>query len=97
LLETAVENNVIIIRLPSHSTRTLQPLDKGIFGPLKSCFKKEAAACKITRYRMARLIVFAWRKVASLDVGISAFECTGIYPFNRNIVPEYLLSISNAS
>jgi len=35
LLETAVENNFIFIRLPSHSTRTLQPLDKCIFGAFK--------------------------------------------------------------
>ena len=78
MLETAVENNVIIIRLPSHSTRTLQPLDKGIFGPLKSYVKKEAATSKITRYRMARLIGFAWIKAVSAVVALSAFESTGI-------------------
>jgi len=92
LIETVVENNVTFIRLPSlpsHPTRTLQPLAKGIFGPLESYFKKEAAFSKITRYRKAHLFVCAWRKVASLGVGVSAFEWTGIYPFNRSIVPEF--------
>jgi hypothetical protein len=42
-----------------------------LFGPLKSYLKKEAAACKITRNRMARLIGFAWSKVASVGVGVS--------------------------
>jgi len=72
-------------------------LDKAIFGPLKSYFKKEAPACKITRYRMVRLTGFAWIKAVSAGVGISAFESTGICPFNRNSVPEYLFSISDTS
>jgi len=64
LLETAVENNVTVIHLPSHSTPTLQPLDEGIFGPLKSYFKKEAAVCKSPD--------IAWR--ASLDfLGLKLF------------------------
>lgn len=44
----------------------------------------------MTRYRMVRLIGFAWNKIAG-DV-VSAFESTGIYPLNRNRVPEYLFS-----
>jgi hypothetical protein len=44
------------------------------FGPLKSYFKNEAAACKITRYCVARHIEFAWSKVASLGVGVRALS-----------------------
>jgi hypothetical protein len=46
---------------------------------------------------MARLIGFAWSNVASVALGVSAFESTGIYPFNRNRVPKYLSSISDTS
>jgi len=36
-----------------------------------------------------------WSKVASVGVSVSAFDPTGIYPSNCNIVPEYLFSISD--
>ena len=41
--------------------------------------------------------MFAWNKVASVAVGISNFELTGIYPSNRNRVPEFLSSIYDTS
>jgi hypothetical protein len=40
---------------------------------------------------------FTWRKVVSIAVGISTFESTVIYPFNRNIIPEFLFSIYDTS
>ena len=44
-----------------------------------------------------RLLRFAWSKVASVGVSVSAFESTGIYRFKRNRVPKYVLSISDTS
>ena len=46
---------------------------------------------------MWRLIWFAWNKALSMDADVSAVESTGIYPFNRNRMPEYFLSISDTS
>jgi hypothetical protein len=46
---------------------------------------------------VARLILFVWNKAAFLDVDVSAVESTGIYPLNRNRVPEYLFTISDTS
>jgi hypothetical protein len=67
-------------------------------------FKKAAAAWmkqnpqrKITRYQMGRLIGVAWNRAASVGVGASAFESTGIYPLNFNRVPEHFFSISDTS
>jgi hypothetical protein len=65
LLQTAVENNVTIIRLLSNYTHTLQPLQN---------YFKKTADCKINRYRVVRLIGFAWSKVASVGDDVSAFE-----------------------
>ena len=42
-----------------------------------------------------RLIGFAWSKVASVGDYVSAFEWTGIYPFNHHNVSEYFFSISD--
>ena len=46
---------------------------------------------------MARLIGFAWNKGASMGVDVSASESMGIYPLNRNRVPEYFFSNSKTS
>jgi hypothetical protein len=64
---------------------------------LKELFQKRTAACKITRYRMARLIEFTCSMAAFVGAGISAFEATGNYSFNSNKAPEYLFSISDTS
>ena len=39
--EPARENNIHILALSPHTTHRLQPLDKGVFGPL-SCYYNEA-------------------------------------------------------
>jgi hypothetical protein len=68
------------------------------FWAFKALFKSETAACKIDKLDIAWLLLgFAWSKVASVGVSVSAFESTGIYPFNRNIVPKYVFSISDTS
>lgn len=104
LLQTAIDNDVSIICLPSHCTHALQPLDKCFFGPLKSYFRKEASAWmrqnserRITRYQMGKLIGAAWNKAAAVGVGVSGFESTGIYPLNPNRVPDHFFSISDQS
>ena len=97
--QTAVENNVTTILLLNLCTHALQSLAKffggGRGGPLMTYCKKEATACKIPRYRKALLIGFAWSKVASVGIGVGAFESTGNYPFNSNLMPEYFFSISD--
>jgi len=44
LFHTAVKNNATVIRLPSHSTDTLQPLDEWFFGTLQLIKKKRVAS-----------------------------------------------------
>jgi len=79
LLQTAVKNNVTIILLQSHCTLTLKPLDKCFFGgSLNYYLKNDAAACKITRYRMASLTEFAWGK--DVSVGDGLFQCQPFQP-----------------
>ena len=97
-LHTAVQNKVSIIRLPGNCTHTLQPFNSSFFGRLKSYFQKESVACKNHSVsRGSRLTGFAWSKVTSVGVVVNAFDSKGIYPFNRNRVPEYLFAISGTS
>jgi len=37
----AEENNIHFVRLPSHTTHKLQPLDVGLFGPMQAAWRKQ--------------------------------------------------------
>jgi hypothetical protein len=41
-LEFCFENNIILCRLPSHTSHKLQPCDVGVFVPLKAAYRDEA-------------------------------------------------------
>jgi hypothetical protein len=40
IMKFAYENNIILCRLPSHTSYILQPCDVGIFGPLKTRYRE---------------------------------------------------------
>jgi hypothetical protein len=44
ILKCAMDNNIHLLKLSSHLTDKLQPLDKCVFGPLKSCWEKKLIA-----------------------------------------------------
>jgi len=90
LFENAVKNNVSIIHLRVHYSRTLHVSEKSFCWPFKRYLKNEAVTLKIIRYRVALLIWFAWSNVASVRVGVSAFR-------SAVRVPEYMFSISDTS
>jgi len=44
VLEFCFENNIILCRLPSHTSHKLQPCDVGVFSSLKGFYRDEADA-----------------------------------------------------
>lgn len=46
------------------------------------------AGCRITDYDIAGLVKEAFTKVAQLDIAISGFKFTGIYPFDRHVFSD---------
>lgn len=102
LLQAADEHGISLLCLPPHTTHALQPLDKSFFAPFKAFFKVESntwveqhVGRKLTRYQVGPLICKAWNKSATVGNGTSGFRSTGIFPFNRNIIPEHFFSISD--
>jgi hypothetical protein len=96
LTEWAKENNVVLFVLPPHSSHLTQPLDVGVFGPLKKYYSHECHSymhsnpgVSVTRYEVARLTSRPYAKSFSPDNIISAFRKSGIYPFDKNIITEH--------
>lgn len=40
ILKFCHDNNIILCRLPSHTSHKLQPRDVGVFGPLKAAYRE---------------------------------------------------------
>lgn len=84
----AKENDVVLLRLPSHLTHDLQPLDKAVFGEVKKQWRTRLRCHARVRRDKITKADFPQRLKSALDAGlkskniISGFESTGIYPLN---------------
>ena len=63
------KRKVIVFCIPPHSTHKTQPLDKGVFGPLKKAWREECHSYMVdnpgkvvTRYQFSLLFNHAWMK-----------------------------------
>lgn len=109
VIRIAKENNITILCLPPHATHILQPLDVSVFKPAKTVWRKivsEQVKSKINNISKeifpSLLKQLVQSKVAfKRQHVISGFESTGIFPFNRNAIPEdkwkYLLDSNNSA
>jgi hypothetical protein len=78
--------------MPPHSSHLCQPLDVGVFSPLKAHMSKELD--KILRYGMPSIKKFEWanayrhaRPKAMTESNIkSSWRAAGLFPFNRRKV-----------
>ncbi|XP_019852802.1 PREDICTED: uncharacterized protein LOC109582507 isoform X4 [Amphimedon queenslandica] len=92
-IQRAAEEKVIVFCFPPNTTHLTQPLDKGIFGPLKTYWNQECLRFMsenpgriVTEYDFNPLFSKAWYKAMSISNIMAAFKTTGIYPFNRNSI-----------
>jgi len=97
-LQFRLEHKIVLLCLPPHSTHLLQPLDVGIFPPLATAYKKGIQ--ERSRYSVVYSIdkvdfleVYqAARKTAITPENVQkAWQATGIYPFNPQVVLSQLL------
>lgn len=90
----AKENNVVLLRLPSHLTHILQPLDRAVFGELKRQWRTKLRGHSRDKIRKED---FPSKLKAVLEIGLkgenlkSGFKSTGIYPYcpDRVMTEEY--------
>ena len=94
-LDYASENNVVILSVPPHTTHKLQPLDRCVYGPLKSAYEKTVTSWQkrnpnmsITMFQVAAIFNEAYTSAATIKNAMSAFEACGIHPYNRDIFTD---------
>ena len=91
-LSLAKENFVHIITMPLHTSNKTQPLDRTVFGPMKSHYNQLANSWMmrnvgklITIYQIAELAGTALTKAATPENVIAGFRVSGVWPFDRDI------------
>lgn len=89
----AKEHNVIMLCLPPHTTHKSQPLDCGVFGPLKAkwtevChhFFQNNPGKVITKFNFNMLFSKAWLKSLTPANIIAGFKTCGIYPYDSTAI-----------
>jgi hypothetical protein len=92
VLEFCFENNIILCRLPSHTSHKLQPCDVAVFASLKAAYRDEVERLYrggadtvgkehfTSLYSPARARAFTKRNITS------AWAATGLFPFNPDRV-----------
>ena len=93
VIRLAVEHNCIILCLPPHTTHEAQPLDVGVFAPLKVqwtrvCheFYQKNPGSVVTKCNFSRLFSQTWC-LAVTPVNItSGFRRAGVYLLDQNVL-----------
>jgi len=91
-LEFCFENNIILCRLPSHTSHKLQPCDVGVFAPLKAAYRDEAdrlfrgGVNTIGKQHFTSLYNPAREKAFTKRNITAAWAASGLFPFNPDRV-----------
>ena len=86
------DKEVVLIFLPPHTTHQMQPLDKTVYGPLKSNYNEECdrwmlknLAQRISMFQQGALFGAAFVKTAGMQKAVNGFERTSLWPFNPDV------------
>ena len=110
LIDSVIENNVILYCLPPHTTHLLQPLDILVYKPLKNHFSvitdsitlasvtHGATRITVNKTNFPILMKEAFEKTMFINMIISGFCTPGICPFNPEaILKERLMPLDDAT
>lgn len=89
-------SGIVLLTLPPHTSHKLQPLDRCVFGPLKTYFNKAidnwmrtTPGRPVSIYEVGQLASTAFNLSMTPANILSAFRCTGIYPLNTEIFGDH--------
>ena len=87
---SAMENHVIIIALPPHTTHALQPLDVGLFKPLKTQWRKillqffREARMKSVHQAIFPTLLKQLMETNKSEYLVNGFRGAGLWPLNKD-------------
>ncbi|KAJ8961306.1 hypothetical protein NQ314_005955 [Rhamnusium bicolor] len=94
-LDFCKENGIVVLSFPPHCSHKLQPIDRAVYGPLK---KAVNSACDswmrnnpsktMSIYDIPGILKIALPLALTQTNIQAAFRCTGIFPFNRDILTQ---------
>jgi hypothetical protein len=94
VIRVAREKGVEMLKLPSHTTQLLQPLDVSVFKSLKTAWDKVLVNYQrthqfrmLTKAESVDLLCSCWQEGTKPTTIISGFQSTGVYPFCREKYP----------
>jgi hypothetical protein len=93
ILEFCFENNIILCRLPSHTSHKLQPCDVSVFAPLKTAYRDQVERLNrggintIGKEHFTYLYAPARERTLTKKNIIAGWAATGLFPFS----PERVL------
>ncbi|KAJ8934271.1 hypothetical protein NQ314_013481 [Rhamnusium bicolor] len=98
IVENALMENVKLVKFPSHLTDQIQPLDKCVFGPVKTKWDKllveyrktqmGLSSGRITKAQFSELLKNVWMSGIIPANIISGFVSTGLCPVDATKFPE---------
>lgn len=95
VIDFCKEHGIVLLTIPPHTSHRLQPLDRTVYGPLKSYVNASCDAWMrthpgrtMTIYDIPGVVKEAIPRAASCSNICKGFACTGIYPYNRNIFDD---------
>eukprot|EP00732_Lithocolla_globosa_P001398 Lithocolla_globosa_v1_NODE_688_length_3433_cov_50.530195.p1 type:complete len:726 gc:universal NODE_688_length_3433_cov_50.530195:873-3050(+) len=102
MLEAFEKHKIICLGLPAHTSSALQPLDVGVFGPLKNYIRKAFSKWlrdnpgeNFKKEMFAELVAVPWREAHNKQNIVAAFEKAGLWPQNPNLVKEVCIGVAN--
>jgi len=89
----AIDNRITLLALPSHTSRLLQAMDRGVFAPFKTCFNKittdhsrQHPTMPITRSNLAYFIYQAVLRSHTPTNINDGFRRSGVYPYDPTVI-----------
>ena len=100
-IKTAMDNSIIILCLPLNTSHTLQPLDIGVFRPIKVAWKKilntwfiESRMQSVDKAVFPNLLSKLWQQLDPMHA-VNAFRVAGLYPCDREAVRHRVIAASS--
>ncbi|GFO42856.1 tigger transposable element-derived protein 1-like [Plakobranchus ocellatus] len=104
ILEEADRHNITLFCLPSNTTHELQPLDTAVFRSFEYRWDQEVLNFwrnrpqrSLSKDVFGKVFIPVWTKCMTMANIQSGFRKCGIYPFNKDAIPEHAFAPSEVT